>query len=62
MIRAPGTLIVLALLLVVAEALLGGPGHLPLGAFAIFGLAGCVALVAVSKWLGKAWLQRPDDE
>lgn len=28
--------------------------------FAWFGLAGCVAIVLISKWLGKHLLQRPE--
>jgi hypothetical protein len=62
MTRVTIGLIVLALLLVAVEAPLGAHGNLPLGAFTLFGLTGCVAIVAVAKWVGKAWLQRPDDE
>lgn len=29
--------------------------------FAIYGFVGCVVIVYVSKWLGKYWLQRPED-
>jgi hypothetical protein len=36
--------------------------HLAPGAFALGGLLGCVLLVVVSKALGRAWLQRPDDD
>lgn len=28
---------------------------------AVYGVAGCVLIVAVSKALGKFWLQRPED-
>lgn len=28
---------------------------------AIFGAVGCWLIVVVSKWLGKVWLQRPED-
>ncbi|MCK6553194.1 hypothetical protein L6Q96_01210 [Candidatus Binatia bacterium] len=31
------------------------------GFYAIYGALGCAALVAASKWLGKALLQRPED-
>lgn len=31
------------------------------GFFALFGFAGCVIIILVSKWLGKAWLQRDED-
>jgi membrane protein implicated in regulation of membrane protease activity len=27
----------------------------------LYGLAGCVGIVLVSKWLGHAWLQRRED-
>lgn len=36
-----------------------GVRHLP-GGHALFGAAGCVAIVVVSKAIGKWWLQRPD--
>lgn len=29
--------------------------------FALYGFLGCVVIVYVSKWLGKHWLQRPED-
>jgi hypothetical protein len=32
-----------------------------LGFFALFGLIGCVALIMISKWLGRYWLQRKED-
>lgn len=32
------------------------------GFHALYGLAGCAVIVAVSKALGKAGLQRPEDE
>jgi len=31
------------------------------GFYAIYGGLGCAAIVVVSKWLGKALLQRPED-
>lgn len=57
-----GALAVLSALLVGAEVALGAHGHLPPGTFAAAGVGGCVALVVVSKWLGKHWLQRPEDD
>lgn len=27
---------------------------------AVYGFAGCVAIIVVSKWLGKRWLQRTE--
>lgn len=30
------------------------------GVQAVYGVVGCVAIVLVSKWLGR-WLQRPED-
>ena len=41
--------------------LVPGP-HVPPGTFAVGGLVGCGLIVAISKALGKAWLQRPDDD
>lgn len=44
-----------------------GPGH-PHFAFeripawgSLYGLASCVAIIVVSKLIGKAWLMRPED-
>lgn len=31
------------------------------GFFALFGLAGCVAIVLIAKWLGHHWLQKSED-
>jgi hypothetical protein len=36
--------------------------HRLFGFHALYGLLGCVAIVAISKALGKAGLQRPEDE
>lgn len=33
--------------------------HVP-GYAALIGLAGCIVVVLLGKWLGKAFLQRPD--
>lgn len=27
----------------------------------LYGLASCIAIIKVSKWLGKLWLMRPED-
>lgn len=29
--------------------------------FAFYGFVGCVVIIYVSKWIGKYWLQRPED-
>jgi hypothetical protein len=29
--------------------------------FAVYGFVGCVAIIFVSKWLGRFWLQRSED-
>ncbi len=34
---------------------------LPTGRAVLLGLGGCVGIIVVSKWLGKVWLQRPED-
>ena len=44
----------------------GGHGHAPYGIHTpgfhlAYGLGGCVVIVLVSKWLGKIFLQRPED-
>jgi hypothetical protein len=41
------------------EALLSGVHHWP-GSVAVFGVLGCVAIVAVAKALGAAGLKRPE--
>lgn len=44
---------------VVVDLLLGAepfPGYA-----ATIGLVGCIAIILVSKWLGKAFIQRPED-
>jgi len=35
-------------------------GHLP-GYSAALGFVGCVVVILVSKWLGKRFIQRPED-
>lgn len=32
------------------------------GVQAVYGIVGCVAIVRLSKWLGRAWLQRPESD
>ena len=29
--------------------------------YCLFGFAGCIVIVVVSKWLGKVWLQRKEN-
>lgn len=53
-------------LAIAAVALLVGVGidllvDLPTGRAVLLGLGGCVGIIVVSKWLGKVWLQRPED-
>jgi len=38
------------------------PWHAVPGFDLVYGFAGCVAIVVVSKALGKAWLQRDEDD
>ena len=38
------------------------PWHSVPGYAALIGLVGCVVVVQLSKWLGKALLQRPEEE
>ena len=33
----------------------------PPGYAAAIGLGGCILIIIVSKWLGRVWLQRPED-
>jgi hypothetical protein len=44
----------------------GKPGtpwwHAIPGVQGLYGVAGCVAIVLASKWLGRHWLQRPDPD
>lgn len=39
----------------------GGPVWWHRGFFAWFGFAGCVLIIVGSKFLGKRWLDRPED-
>lgn len=61
MTRTVQALVVLAVLLVVAESLVGPILAVP-GVFAVGGFVGCVAIVVVSKALGKWWLQHPEPD
>jgi hypothetical protein len=38
------------------------PWHYVPGYSAMIGLFGCIVVVMISKWLGKALLQRPEEE
>ena len=38
------------------------PWHYVPGYAAAIGLFGCIVVVQISKWLGKAFLQRPEDQ
>ncbi len=66
--RAAGVLVLALLVGVGAEALLVDPAaglpwwHRTPGVQAVYGVIGCVAIVLVSKWLGRLGLQRPEDE
>lgn len=31
------------------------------GFYALFGLLGCAAIILISKWIGHAWLMKPED-
>lgn len=53
-----GTVVLLAGAVIV-DILLGAE-HVP-GYAATIGLAGCIAIILVSKWLGKVLIQRPED-
>lgn len=58
--RATLALAVLTVLLVVPE-FLGARGHHPPGFHAAVGVVSCIVVVLVSKALGKAFLQRPEE-
>ncbi len=65
MSRGTAVLTALAAALALGEMVAAASGQVPPGTFAVYGFLGCVAIVVVSKWLGKAGLQRPepaDDE
>lgn len=59
---APLLLALLAAALGALEFRLVAAPPVPPGAFALGGLVGCVLLVVVSKAIGRAGLQRPDDD
>jgi hypothetical protein len=52
-------LLVVGAALALAELALGSAHGVP-GLVVLFSFAGCAAIVLVSKWLGKVWLQRPE--
>ncbi len=57
--------VVILLVLEIASVGIAGIGgfagiHVP-GFFALLGFLGCVAIILVSKWLGRYWLQRRED-
>ena len=60
-------IILIALILSALSDLLLNRGHgnlawsSILGFFALFGLVGCVAIVVISNWLGRFFLQRKED-
>ena len=54
-------LVVLEIASVGVEGLGGFIGiHIP-GFFALLGFLGCVAIILISKWLGRFWLQRREN-
>jgi hypothetical protein len=55
-----GALLALLVALVVADLALNAGGHVPAGTSAVFGVAGCAAIVLVAKWVSKLGLQRPE--
>jgi hypothetical protein len=61
MTRLTGTLIAFTALLTILEVVLPSVAPVPPGTSGVFGIVGCLLLIAVSKLLGKAWLQRPED-
>ncbi len=61
MSRAVPALVAFGALLVLVESVAGVIVVVP-GVFAAGGFLGCVAIVAVSKALGKWWLQRGESD
>ena len=55
-------LIITAVLAVIGVGLDVAMGADPPGYALTVGLGGCIAIILVSKWIGKAWLQRPDPD
>jgi len=49
-------LVVIGVLVDVATGYSPFPGYA-----ALLGLAGCAGIIIISKWLGKIWLQKPED-
>lgn len=61
-----GVLVLVALIEIVAPLVLGGSHpHFAFESFpafgSLYGLASCVAIIVVSKLIGKVWLMRPED-
>lgn len=60
-----GLFVVLALEIVLPLAFGGGHPHFPFESFpawgSIYGFVSCVAIIVVSKLIGKAWLMRSED-
>ncbi len=59
------SLAVVALAEIVLPLIFHGEHHFPFESFpawgSLYGLASCVAIIVVSKWLGKVWLMRRED-
>lgn len=68
-IDRPSIVMAVALALLVLVEIVGAAHHKPLfpwhsvpGFMAAIGLVACLTVVILSKWLGKAVLQRPEDD
>lgn len=57
--RRPVPVILIAVVIGLTVDLLMGAD--PPGYAAALGLGGCIVIIVASKWLGKVWLQRPQD-
>ena len=55
-------LVITAVLAVIGVVLDVAMGADPPGYALTVGLGGCIGIILVSKWVGKAWLQRPDPD
>lgn len=58
--RALAVTVVALALMVVLDLIRGDTSPIP-GYYAAIGLFGCVAIILVSKWIGKRLLQRRED-
>lgn len=54
------TLVAFVVLGVLVDVLIGATAPFP-GYAAALGLVGCILIIVVSKWLGKAFIQAPED-